>query len=100
VKRTDGTSSFSRGLADFPELLTISDTFSGLAADHNGIAVLTVTTSTAVPGDLNDDGSVNAADLSILLGTWGACGSPCTAHLDGDGAVGASDLAALLGAWS
>jgi len=25
------------------------------------------------PGDLNDDGEVNGADLSILLGAWGAC---------------------------
>jgi len=48
------------------------------------------------PGDLDRDGTVGAADLTILLGQWGGVGS---ADLDGDGSVGASDLAILLGAW-
>lgn len=49
-----------------------------------------------VPGDLDHDGSVGAADLAIMLGGWGSAGE---ADLDGDGAVGASDLALLLGLW-
>lgn len=55
----------------------------------------------AIPGDLDGDGDVDAADLAILLGNWGACADPedCPADLDGDGAVGASDLAILLGSW-
>lgn len=66
-----------------------------------GLAVLRVTVGGGAPSpDLDGDGSVGAADLSILLGAWGACGDPCPADLDGDGAVGAADLAALLGAWS
>ncbi|MBL9120960.1 MAG: hypothetical protein JNL80_13695 [Phycisphaerae bacterium] len=48
-------------------------------------------------GDLNGDGSVNASDLAILLGAWGAGGGP--ADLDGSGSVNAADLAVLLGAW-
>jgi probable HAF family extracellular repeat protein len=51
------------------------------------------------PADLDGDGSVGAADLSMLLGAWGACGAACPADLDGDGAVGAADLSILLGAW-
>ncbi|MBL9119573.1 MAG: hypothetical protein JNL80_06650 [Phycisphaerae bacterium] len=46
--------------------------------------------------DLNGDGGVNAADLSILLGAWGGTGS---ANLDGSGVVNAADLSILLGAW-
>lgn len=49
------------------------------------------------PADLNGDGVVSAADLSILLSQWGGPGS---ADLNGDGTVGAQDLATLLGAWS
>ncbi len=49
-------------------------------------------------GDLNRDGSVNAADLSQLLAGWG--GARGEGDLDCDGAVGASDLAQLLAAWS
>jgi len=49
------------------------------------------------PEDLNDDGVVNAQDLAILLGAWGATGGP--ADLNGDGVVGAADLAQLLSAW-
>ena len=52
--------------------------------------------------DLDGDQLVTAADLSILLGSWGACdpgGACCSADLNGDGAVGSADLGILLGFW-
>ncbi len=49
------------------------------------------------PGDLDGSGTVDAADLAILLGQWGGAGS---ADLDGDGSVSAADLAILLGFWN
>jgi hypothetical protein len=50
--------------------------------------------------DLDCDGSIGAADLSLLLAAWGPCGKgSCDADLDGDGDVGASDLSLLLAAW-
>ncbi|MBL9118456.1 MAG: PQQ-dependent sugar dehydrogenase [Phycisphaerae bacterium] len=48
-------------------------------------------------GDINGDGHVDGADLSILLGAWGASVSP--ADLNHDGTVDSTDLALLLGAW-
>lgn len=48
--------------------------------------------------DLNDDGSVGAQDLAILLDAWGTFGGP--PDLDGDGVVGATDIARLLAAWT
>jgi hypothetical protein len=54
-------------------------------------------TGGSVPGDLNGDGTVNAADLSILLSNWGGAGS---GDINGDGTVDAADLAALLAAWT
>jgi len=48
--------------------------------------------------DLNDDGSVNAQDIAILLAAWGEFGGP--ADLDGDGVVSSSDIAVLLSAWT
>jgi hypothetical protein len=47
-------------------------------------------------GDLDGDLVVGAADLAILLGTWGG---PGAGDLDGNGIVDALDLAVLLGAW-
>lgn len=47
--------------------------------------------------DLNGSGTVDAVDLSLLLGAWGTA-DPC-ANLDGSGTVGAADLSILLGAW-
>ena len=51
----------------------------------------------AVVGDLNGDGFVNGADLSILLGAWGTSGP---GDLNGDGSVGGADLSVLLGGWT
>ena len=48
--------------------------------------------------DLNGDGAVNAADLSLLLGAWGTAGEH-PADLNGDLLINAGDLALLLGAW-
>lgn len=54
--------------------------------------------ATVCEGDLDGSGSVDAADLAVLLGSWGAsCGSP--ADLDGSCTVDAADLAVLLGSW-
>ena len=48
--------------------------------------------------DLDGDGTVGAADLAMLLGSWGPCAG-CPADFNGDGTVGAFDLAQLLGSW-
>ncbi len=52
--------------------------------------------------DLNCGGSVDAADLALLLGAWGPCAqnsSPCLGDVNGDSDVNAADLALLLGSW-
>lgn len=54
-------------------------------------------TGAGVPGDLDGDGTVNGADLALLLGNWGQAG---TGDIDGDGTVTGVDLGSLLGAWS
>ncbi|MFZ9881521.1 MAG: PQQ-dependent sugar dehydrogenase, partial [Phycisphaerales bacterium] len=51
------------------------------------------------PADLDCSGSVDAADLATLLGSWGPCSGACPADLDGSGTVDAADLASLLGSW-
>lgn len=53
-------------------------------------------------GDLNGDGFVNGADLTILLASWGACLDPlnCPADLDGNFVVDGADLTILLANWS
>ncbi len=50
------------------------------------------------PQDLNQDGAVNGADLSVLLSAWGTSGS--VADIDADGTVGGSDLASMLSGWA
>ncbi|MCE9620414.1 MAG: hypothetical protein K8R92_10995 [Planctomycetes bacterium] len=48
--------------------------------------------------DLDGDGSVDGADLGLLLLDFGDCGDPmhCPADLDGDGAVDGADLGLML----
>lgn len=54
----------------------------------------------ACPADLNTSGSVDGADLGIMLGAWGPCtGQPCDGDLNSDGQIDGADLGALLGAW-
>jgi hypothetical protein len=48
-----------------------------------------------IPGDLNNDGFVDGADLAMLLGAW----NTAKYDLDGDGIVTGSDLAVILGNW-
>lgn len=48
-------------------------------------------------GDINLDRSVDAADLALLLGSWG--NAPGSTDLNVDGSVDAADLALLLGGW-
>lgn len=64
----------------------------------SGIAVATPHLS----GDLNADGTVDGADLGLLLGAWGDCerSHPCPADLNEDGAVDGADLGLVLGAWT
>ncbi len=50
------------------------------------------------PADLDGDNMVTAADLAMLLGSWGACPG-CPADFNDDGLVDAFDLATLLGNW-
>jgi len=64
-----------------------------------------LTTATTNPatilGDLNGDGVVNAADLSILLSNWNKTGATAAqGDLNGDGVVNAADLSILLSEWS
>ncbi len=54
-----------------------------------------------MPGDLNNDGLIDGADLILLLGAWGPCDDcrNCAADLNGDCLVNPSDLLILLGNW-
>jgi hypothetical protein len=50
----------------------------------------------ACPSDLNGDGRVSGADLTVLLSFWGF---PGQGDLDGNGTVGGSDIGILFGDW-
>ena len=50
--------------------------------------------------DVNQDGAVNGADISVVLGFWGLAGKPLpAADITRDGVVDGADLAVLLGSW-
>lgn len=74
---------------------TIDPTCCNLGWDADCVAV--AATACAIPGDLNGDGTVDAADLALLLANWGAAGA---GDLDGDGTTNAADLSILLANWS
>ena len=51
------------------------------------------------PTDTDGDGDTDAADLAVLLGSWGPVDAGECLDADGNGIIDASDLAVLLGAW-
>ena len=56
----------------------------------------------AVPGDLNDDGAVNSADLDVVRANWGrsvVAGSLLDGDPSGDGVVSSADLDVVRANW-
>jgi hypothetical protein len=51
------------------------------------------------PGDINGDGNVGFADLTLVLLSWGPCGVGCPADGNQDGTVGFADLTTVLLNW-
>ena len=49
--------------------------------------------------DLNHDGVVGAADLTMLISLWGTPCLGCQADQNDDGVINATDLAELLTSW-
>ncbi len=85
-----------------PNGAQIGQTPTGVVNDFGGACVMTACANCPTapcPADLNNDGTVNAADLSTVLASWGACGKTCPADIDGNGMVDAADLSAVLAAW-
>ncbi|MCE2885050.1 MAG: hypothetical protein LW806_09160 [Planctomycetaceae bacterium] len=65
----------------------------------NAGAAYALSLAAPCPADLDGDGAVGAADLSLVLLAWGSLGLGNPADLNGDGAVGAADLSLLLESW-
>lgn len=85
--------------SDAGQDLLIGGQFTSIAGQTaNRLALWEGCGGPGVPGDLNGDGVVNGADLSILLAAWGS--SDPLADLNGDGVVNGADLAMLLSDWT
>ena len=62
-------------------------------------ASLTMAVQQGHTGDLNGDGTVDGADLALVLVAWGVCDG-CPADFNGDGLVDGGDLAMILVSWT
>jgi len=68
------------------------------AAANQPLLVVNYLPTSNRPADLNSSGTVDGADLAILLSQWGA-GASSPADLTDDGVVNGGDLAVLLSDW-
>ena len=80
----------NNGVTDLQEILL------GQLPDANNDGISDVC-SPACPGDLDNSGEIDGADLGLLLGAWGT--SDPAADLDSSGDVDGADLGLLLGGW-
>lgn len=67
-------------------------------SNHNGVIDTCESLILPCPPDFNQDGTVNGADLGMLLSAWGVAGQPGI-DLNGDGVISGADLGLLLSAW-
>lgn len=86
------------GLVDFGQI------FDGTRADANANGIPDCCEGgepcDACPGDVDEDGTVDAEDLAQILFAWGMPGGKAGgADIDRDGTVDASDLSLVLGSW-
>lgn len=66
----------------------------GLTGSDASVADIVITGTPACPGDINGDGSVDLADLNLVLANFGSAGPAGDAN--GDGAVDLADLNIVL----
>jgi predicted outer membrane repeat protein len=79
---------------------SIPDAIALLVAPNSDLNQDGIPDACQCPADFIADGTVNAADLGVMLNFWGTDGSGYPGvDLDNDGIVGAADLATLLSAW-
>ncbi len=83
-------------VADVPLDLPVHSLAIRETADH--LYVHSLTFGCGCAADFDGSGSINSADLAMLLGNWGP-GAPPAIDLNGDGTVNSADLAFLLGSW-
>jgi subtilisin family serine protease len=75
--------------------------FAGLLGASRISAVNAVAVGPIAPliADVNADGNVDAADLSLILALWGTLGAATRSDIDASGEVDAADLSLLLAHW-
>ena len=82
------------GVVDYGQILQ------GQLVDAEANGVPDVCEVDPCPGDITNGGTVDAADLSILLAAWGTNGqAEFNTDIDGSGLVDGGDLALVLGGW-
>jgi len=84
-----------RDLSVGTHTITLRGTDSGGLFTEKTVTV-TITARQFNSGDFDGDGSIGAADLTVLLSEWGGTG---LSDFNLDGVVDASDLATLLSRW-
>jgi formylglycine-generating enzyme required for sulfatase activity len=82
------------GIVDYGQILD------GSFADVNADGIPDVCQAPCVSADLNNDRSVDGADLGVLLSAWGPAGpESARADINGNGIVDGADLGVLLANW-
>lgn len=77
--------------------IVLTATDNGVPPESTTVTIqLNVLCDVGCPWDLNEDGTVDGADLGLLLANWGF---PGIGDFNENGAVGPEDLADLIGNW-
>ena len=94
--RSDGAASLTAPVCRMYSPLTV--TWTATDACGRAASATQLVTVQGIAADLNSDGSVDAYDLAVVLGSWGSTSG--VGDLNGDLAVDGTDLSVLLSRWT
>ena len=93
-----GIKSVGPGLSLF-SVVVCSNSLSQIAGKYLDLGENSIQMKCYCGSDFDGSGTVDVADLLIVVSGWGACDPGCLGDINGDGSIGTDDLLMVISSW-